>query len=440
MSDLLELAKKAREVALGQGAQFADVALTKGRSISINIEKNGIHDASEKTYTGVSVRSIVKGATGFSRSSGLGVNDVLETAKRSAEAAKLAQPDPDFVTLPELSDCQQVPGLYDEKTAQMSAGDLIQLFVKEIDAAREISPGVKVQGGVRLGVAERALVNSMGVEVQDRKTDIGLYVFCIVKRGDDVGSFYDFFTARVEEDFNPQGLGAKVCQEAVGFLGAKSVKSACLPVVFGPLVTSHLFDALCAGAGAEAIQRQRSYLVGKRGQRIGSKLLTLRDDAYIPQGMSSGSWDGEGAVRKRVTVVKEGVLVNHLHSCYTAHKAGEENTGHGDRWGGVAPTNVIPELGMDTASEIISDTKEGIYVNMGSVTPHPVHGEISATIDFGYKIENGELAYPLRNTMLGINIFDLLNNLDAISSDYREEPGMIMPTIRVQNVKVAGAD
>ena len=64
----------------------------------------------------------------------------------------------------------------------------------------------------------------------------------------------------------------------------------------------------------------------------------------------------------------------------------------------------------------------------------------SATIDFGYKIENGELAYPLRNTMLGINVFDLLHNLDAISSDYREEPGMMMPTIRVQDVKVAGAD
>ena len=126
-------------------------------------------------------------------------------------------------------------------------------------------------------------------------------------------------------------------------------------------------------------------------------------------------------------------------NCYTAHKAGEANTGHGSRWGNVAPTTVIPGLGTSTADEIISDTKEGIYVNMGSIFPHPVNGEISATIDFGYKIENGKLAYPLKNTMLGINIFDLLDNLDAISSDYREEPGMIMPTIRVQDVKVAGA-
>ncbi len=440
MSSFLELAKQACDVALRNGAEFADVAIGSGRSIAINVEKNGIHDSSERAYTGTSVRSIIKGATGLSHSSGLSAQDVLETAKRSADAAKLAQPDPDFVTLPEPAEYRQVPGLYDETIAQMSAGDLIQLFVREIDAARDVSPEVMVQGGVRLGVSERALVNSLGVEVHDRKTDINLYVFCIVKKGDDVGSFYDFDVARLEQDFDPQGLGARVCTEALGFLGSRSVKSASLPVVFGPLVTSRLFRAICAGAGAEAIQRKRSYFVDKRGQQIGSTLLTLRDDAYIPRGMASGPWDGEGAVRRQVTVVEEGILVNHLHNFYTAHKAGEENTGHGNRWGGIAPTNVVPELGTDLANEIIGDTREGIYVNMGSVYPHAVNGEISATIDFGYKIESGQLAYPLKNTMLGINIFDLLHNLDAISSDYRQEPGMIMPTIRVQNVKVAGAD
>jgi PmbA protein len=440
MSDLLELAKQACRVALKSGAQFSDVAITKERDVAINVEKNGVHDSSQKMDAGISVRSIINGATSFSHSSGLSLEDVLEAAKRSVHAAKLAQPDPDFVTLPVPSDYQAVSGLYDERIAQMSAKDLIQLIGSEIDMAREVSPEVKVQGSVRLGVSERVLVNSLGVEVEDRKTDIWFHVFCIVKRGDDVGSFYDFDVARVAEDFRPHGLGAKVCEQAIRFLGAKSAKSACLPVVFGPLVTNRLFYALCAGASAEAIQRKRSFFVDKRGQRIGSELLTLRDDAYIHQGMASGPWDGEGAVRKQVTVVEEGILVNYLHNCYTAHKAGEENTGHGTRWGGVTPTNVIPDLGTGAASEILRDTREGIYVNVGSIAPHPVNAEISATIDFGYKIENGELAYPLKNTMLGINVFDLLNNLDAISSDCREEPGMVMPTIRVQGVKVAGAD
>lgn len=440
MSELLELAKQACQVAIQNGAEFADVALTRWRGVSINVEKNGIHDSSDRTDTGVSVRSIISGATGFSSSSGLREEDVLATARRSAQAAKLAQPDPDFVTLPEPADYQVVPGLYDEQIAQMTPGDLIQLMGNEIDAAREISPEVKVQGGTQMAVSEGALVNSLGVEVEDRKTDIRLYVFCIVRKGDDVGSFYDYDMARMAEEFRPQGLGARVCQEAVKFLGSRSIKSASLPVVLGPLVTNRLFYTICASAGAEAIQRQRSFFVDKRGARIGSKLLTLRDDAYIPRGMASGPWDGEGAMRRKVTIIEEGILANHLHNCYTAHKASEENTGHGYRWGGVGPTNVIPDLGTNTADEILGNTREGVYVNMGSVSPHQVNGEISATVDFGYKIENGELAYPLRNTMLGINVFDLLNNLDAISSDYREEPGMIMPTVRVQSVNVAGAD
>ncbi|MCY3023262.1 MAG: TldD/PmbA family protein [Planctomycetota bacterium] len=439
MSELLELARRACREAIKHGAEMADVELSRRRGVSVNVEKNGIHDAKETSTASVSVRSIVKGATGFSTSSGFGVKDVLETARRSAAAAKLAQPDPDFVTLPGPASCREVPGLYDKGLAALTAADLIRLLAAEIDAAREVCSDVMVQGGASLGEWERALANSLGVAVADKGTSADLFVFCIVKRGDDVGSFYDFDQARVRKDFAPQGLGAKTCKEAVAFLGSRKIKSATLPVVLGPLTTHGLFWGICYCAGAENIQRKRSYLVGKRGQQIGSRLLTLRDDGLIPRGMASGARDGEGAVRRKVTVVEQGVLTNLLHGSYTANKAREENTGHGSRWRGVAPTNVVPSLGKATAAEIIADTREGIYVNVGSVMPHPVTGDISATVDFGYKIENGKLAYPLKNTMLGISIFDLLKNLDAVSSDYREEPGTIMPTLRVQNVKVAGA-
>lgn len=440
MAKLLELAQQACREALKCGAELADVEVRSGRGIAVNAEKNGIHDAKETSGESVSVRSIIKGAKGFSNCTGFEVEKVLEAARRSAAAAKLAQPDPDFVTLPGPVRYESVAGRYDEGIARTNAAELIGMLASEIDAAREVCPEVMVQGGAELGVSERALVNSLGVEVLDRTTRIGLDVFCIIKRGDDVGSYFDFDCARMKEDFKAQGLGAKACQEALGFLGSRKIKSATLPVVFGPLTARGVFFGICHSATAENIQRKRSFLVGKRGQRIGSRLLTLRDDGLIPKGMASGACDGEGAARKKVTVVNEGVLVNHLHGSYTANKAHEENTGHGNRWGGVGATNVVPALGKATAAEIIAGTPEGIYVNMGSVFPNIVTGEISATVDFGYKIEQGKLAYPLKNTMLGINIFDLLNNLDAVSSDYRAEPGMIMPTIRVQNVKVAGAE
>ena len=184
-------------------------------------------------------------------------------------------------------------------------------------------------------------------------------------------------------------------------------------------------------------------MAGKLGEQIGSELLTLLDDALIPGGMGSGALDGEGSVRKKVTVVEKGAFRQELHGLYTSEKAkkrGEErpNTGHGGRGGG-GPTNVIPTLGSKTADEIIAETDEGIYVNFGGVFPNMVTGEISASVDLGFKIEGGKRAYPLKNTMLGVNIFDFLKAIDAISSDARIEPGMVMPTLRATGVCVASA-
>jgi len=153
--------------------------------------------------------------------------------------------------------------------------------------------------------------------------------------------------------------------------------------------------------------------------------------------MASSPFDGEGFPHKPLVVVENGILKSYLHNSYTANKAKEPNTGHSTR-GGISPTNIRPKLGDKTSEQIINQTKEGLYINMGSISPNPVTGEISATVDFGFKIENGELAYPVKNTMIGVNMLELLKNIDAISSDYREEPGTIMPTVRAQNIKVAG--
>ncbi|RLE76288.1 MAG: hypothetical protein DRJ56_04375, partial [Thermoprotei archaeon] len=63
----------------------------------------------------------------------------------------------------------------------------------------------------------------------------------------------------------------------------------------------------------------------------------------------------------------------------------------------------------------------------------------STSIDFGFKIENGELAYPIKGALLGGNLLDMLKAIDAISKECREEPGNVYPAIRISSVKVAGA-
>ena len=116
------------------------------------------------------------------------------------------------------------------------------------------------------------------------------------------------------------------------------------------------------------MQRNRSFLVGKKGARIASAALTLVDDPLIAGGLSSNLSDDDGFPHARVTLVQEGVLQSYLHNHYTARKSGETNTGHSTR-NGIACTNLCPALGAKTAQELIAEVEEGLYVALAQPRP-----------------------------------------------------------------------
>lgn len=438
MEDLLNIAHIACDVAKREGAEFVDVSVNRGRNIEVELEKGTIKSSDARWGFGVSIRAFVRGGLGYSSVRGTFVEaDITQAAKEAAALAKIAEPDPDFVSLPEPATYQEVEGLYDEKVAELGIKEIIECATSNVDSAKSVSGDAIISGGASANFGESAGVNSLGVEVVDRYSYIGMSIQSTIKRGDDVGSYFDYSSAKVLSDFEPEGIGAKVTEEAIKFLGAQKIETGMMPVIFGPFASSDLFYSLCYNANAEDVQRNRSYLIGMKGEQVASELVTLVDAPLHPRGLSSRRCDGEGYPSKPLVVVDRGVLKSYLHNSYTANKAKEENTGH-STGGGIAPSNVRPGLGKMTAAEVIKDTREGLYINMGSLSPNSVTGEISATVDFGFKIENGELAYPVKSTLIGASMIELMKSIDAISSDYRTEPGTVMPTIRAQNVQVAG--
>lgn len=436
---LLKIARAACDAAISGGAEFADVSAGFGRSQSVDVESNAIKSCDSRQGGHVSVRAIYRGGTGWSSTDKTTEEAAVEAGRNAARLARLAEPDPDFVSLPGPVDSYpEVDGLFDARIAEVEIKELIRAALANVDGAVAVCPDATVQGSSSSWYGSRALVNSLGVSVASDESHIGSYIMAVVRRGDDVGSFYDFDTARVLDDFNPEGIGASAAAEAMKFLGARKTETKRMPIVLGPLASNSIFDSVAQSADAEGIQRGRSFLGGKLGAKIGSDLVTITDDPHIPRGMNSRRWDGEGFPTRPLVIVENGVLKSYLYGSYTAGKAGVANTGHGTRGGGASPSNVIPKLGTMTGEQIIRDTKEGLYINMGGIHPNGVTGDVSISVDFGFAIENGELAYPVMNAMVGGSFLEMLSNVDAISSDYRAEPGRIMPTVRILDCLVAG--
>ncbi len=435
----LDLAQRCVARAVAAGAEWCDASAGTGREITVTLEKSGIKTAEVSRGEEVAVRVFVRGGMGYAVASGRDPKAVNEAVDRAVALAKAATPDPDFRRLPDPQPRPEVEGLFDDRVAGLGVEDVVRIAVANLEAGRALEGDAILSGTVSASVGWGALASSTGVALVSRSTEVSAHVAALLRRDGDTGYFYDFDFGRNLADCRLEEVAVGAVEGARRFLGARRIPSGRRTLILGPLAAYGLLGSLVGAAGAESVQRGRSFLCGKEGERIAAPCLTVVDDGLVPRGIHSGAHDGEGTARRPVTVIDRGRLASLLHNAYTAGKAGTESTGHGTHAGGISPTNLRPALGERPAAELLAEVEEGIYLESGELRPDPASGDISASIDFGFLVRRGERVCPVEGAMLGANIFDLLQRLDAVSSDARIEPGIRMPTLRIQDVQIAGA-
>lgn len=445
MSDLLDIAQQAVQAAMRNGAEWADAYCSRVRHADVGMDNSSILDCHVIRDHGLGVRAFYRGGMGFATVQDLGAEAVQRCGEDAARMARVAHPDPDFRDLPQPMPAPEIDGLFDDGVAGLEAETVVQWCLQAIAEARDVAPDARVSGGAGFTVGDGALASSTGVALTRPGTKVDLNVEVTLQRDEDVGFYFDFDVARRMADFNATGLGASAAREALRLLGAQTVPTGVMDLVLGPLTASSLVGAVIGAASAESIQRRRSFLQEMLGESIAADCLTVHERPFWPAGLSSSSHDGEGVARQDMTLIDRGVLQAYLHNSYTANKAGVTSNGHATRGGytgavGIGITNLQVVPGDRPEAELIADIEDGLYLSYAELAPDPTSGEVSATVDFGFRILNGQVAYPVKMAMVGSQAFTLLQALDAVSSDYREEPGSILPSLRLRGIQVAGAD
>ncbi len=438
MKNIEKWAIKAYELLKKKPIDQAEVAIFSGDSVEVEIEKNKISSSSIYSNQAISIIAFLKGGRGRYSTTIYNEKDIERAVEIVSSITPNAHPDQDFKSLPFPASYSKVGNLFDPKVASLDKKEIFLWVTNAIEEALDVEPQIILSGEVTSESGEGFLVNTNGIKASDRNTNISMSLFGVLRLGNDTGSAFDFDEARMFNDFSPAGLGREVAKKARKQLGARRCKGGKLPLVLGPLTSASLLGIFAGACNAEDVQRKRSFLCNMKGKQITSKVLTITDDPLISGGLHSGSFDGEGTAHRKVLLLENGILKTYLHNSYTSGKSGEENTGHATFGGGISSNNLVPQLGNRTSKKIISEIKEGIYIDNTSINVDMTSGDFSQPIDFGFKIENGEIAYPLKETMIGGNFLELLQNIEEISSDYRAEPGSIMPTIKVREILVSG--
>ena len=411
--------------------------------------KNSIKSVSNIEDSGIALRVYDnEGRQGFSYTSTINQSDEIERMVNAAVSSmKLGSPDPDFESLPEPKPLPSVREIYDANIVNSSAEEIIDLGQQIIDAGHCSSVSVVLDGSVVMTREQRVLMNSQGVECSSESTMGMISASAVAKNSaSDVASNSDLSGSRQLENLRPQWLGEIVSKRACEMLGAKKIETMSVPVLFFENAVYPLFYSIIGvAANAEAVQKKQTYLVGKKGKHIASEHLTVIDDGLLAAGFRSLPFDGEGSPKTRHTVIEKGVLSTYLYDTYTAKKDSVESTGNCMR----LAYNTLPQIscnnlritpGKHRLETLISETNKGIFVLALHDSPDPVSGRFSGLLSEAFLIEDGEMKWAIKNAMIGIHVFDLLQGISDISSDYREEAGILIPSIKIDNARIAGAN
>ncbi len=452
LAELLELGDRVVAMATGRGATVAECVVRFGAELSARVRLGEPELVEEAGSRSLGLR-VMKGKHVASTStSDLSPGGVERAVIDAVELADLAQEDPFAgpADTTQLCDPAATPDLelYDPAGGRLDAAQAIKIAKDAEAAARAYDSRITNSDGGTFGrtAGGMALVLSSGFRAAYRGSYQSLSV---VPVADDVDSkkrrgFHWTAKRHLAELEDAEAVGKEAARRTLRKLGARPVATGEFPVVFDPDAARSILGLMAGCAMGSAIWRKSSYLVGREGTRVASDLVTIVDDPLIPRAPGSRPFDGEGLASRKNVVVESGFLRTYLCDSYSARKLSRTSTASASRGGGAgvgaSTSNYILQPGADSPQAILKGTTRGLYVTeMMGFGFNAVTGDFSRGAS-GFWIEGGELAFPVSEVTISLNVDDLWQRIDAVGSDLDLRTSTAAPTLRVGRMVVAGAD
>lgn len=304
--------------------------------------------------------------------------------------------------------------------------------------------------------------NTEGTFIYQERPLIDLELTAIARDGDTVqrGTKALALARGFEAVLDRSDLAQAAAQLALEQLYARRVRSRRYTVVLDPIMAG-LFTHEAFGHLSEAdfiAENPQAQAMMTLGRQFGPRNLNIFDDGSVPHLRGSTKYDDEGVPTQKTWLMREGVLVGRLHSRETAGMMNEQPTGNGRATSyRYAPqvrmtnTAIAPSDG-GSLQDLIRDVDLGVYTCdwAGGET---MLEDFTFVAKHGYMIRKGQLAEPLRAMTLTGNLFETLNKIDGIGSDFawddssgdcgKGAEGLAVcdggPHLRIRDVLVGGA-
>ena len=411
------------------GAEKAVCSLTNSEKKELNVEfgEMSLFRTTFDTSMGMSV--IVdqkKGATSINKTD----KDSIDTAvKLVMDMARGSQPD-DAYDIAE----NQSPQTFSKGDESANQDKMYQSLEEFVDYVKSTYPQIQIEAATMdFNHSKSFFQNTNGVDFEVREGMYGFSPMFLSKDGKNTSSFnYTGVSAlEIDKPLYKYGTIDSLLKQSVEqlqtqnipekFVGQILVTPDCLGDFLG-FITGDISDGKMITGN--------SIYKNKLNKQITHPKLTFHSHPVSNEIADGYFVTSDGYIAENSTIVKNGILKTHLLGIYGANKL-EKNRAVND--GGAT----IVEAGDNPHSDIIKNIEKGLLLARFSGGNPSSNGDISGVAKNSYYIENGEIKYPISETMISGNIQEMFNNIGEISSDRIDFGYCIFPWISFKGVTIS---
>ncbi|MCS7223550.1 MAG: TldD/PmbA family protein [Armatimonadetes bacterium] len=415
-------------------ASETEVVITVTDEALTRFANNEIHQNVARNDISLTVRVFQDQRMAESATNQMDDESLRAVTERALDAVKVMPPDPSL--LPRLGPQTYTPiHAVDDRLLSVSPQERADSVVAAIERCR--AENLTAAGAHRTAFTSLFLANSNGLVAFYERTDRS---FSITVFGED-GTGWASVSSFRWDDADPHTATTKAIEKAKRNRNPIELPPGVYRVVLEPSAVADLIIFLSVGFDALSVYEKRSWLTGRVGQKLFGENITLVSDISHPlhQGCP---FDAEGYPTKKVVLIDKGVATNLVYDRVTAHRLGQEPTGHSvDPKGafGAFPRGLVLVGGQKTLDDLIRETDKGLLITrlwyIGTVDPMKVL-LTGLTRDGVFLIEKGEVTRAVKNFRFNQSVLDLLNSVEAMSEAERAgapewEWAEVVPAMRV---------
>jgi PmbA protein len=439
----LAIAEQVVEQATAAGATEAEVVIQADDAALTRFANSEIHQNVAESDARLNLRFVSGQRIGVAATGRFDREGLRAVVEAAGAIARNVAPNEGFTSLPGPGP-KPIPDLaaaWSPATAE--ATPELRAEGARAVIARADEAGVVAYGSFATTSEMVTVANSRGVRASGRRTWSQLIT---VSMGPDGGSGYAEAANVDATAIDAAAIGAEASERARSMANPVAVKAGDYPVVLDTYAVVDVLDMLgYLGFSALAVQEGRSFV--ELGKRVGSELVTIRDDGSDPVGLPM-AFDYEGVEKQRVDLLVRGVCAGVVYDAQTAARDGRRSTGHGlpapNPWGPF-PLNMVMDAGTASREELIGGLERGLLVTRFHYT-NPVHPKLAIvtgmTRDGTFLVEDGRIVGPVRNLRFTQSYLDAIAGISSVGRDRRCLKGflggVVVPAVRIDGWTFTG--